>query len=377
MIKEKRSTAAGRLALGALVAVLTLAAAACDLLQLPEDPADVGPQYAGNVTVVDSTISTAVTWTEGNVYYIDGIVRLKNGATVSIEPGAIIKFSASGELYIEAGAVVTANGTALKPIVFTSIREDASGGDSILNDGSTPPAKGDWYGIEVEAGSTGSQFSNCLFCYGGKSKYATLLINGAATVNQCVFRDNLGGHPYNGVDSATLDASFAADGTGITGNTFYRNDWPLAITATMGIDASNAFSFDDDSDPETADATNAQQGIYVMSGDIATPVSWTETEVPLCFFGQLVRVKSTGTLTIASGAVLKNSTSEFQFEYGSTVSWSGAIFTSFRDDSLGGDTNGDGTASGPTKGDWVGIEILTADTFYYLSSTDVRYPQNP
>ena len=49
------------------------------------------------------------------------------------------------------------------------------------------------------------------------------------------------------------------------------------------------------------------------------------------------------------------------------------VFTSFLDDSVGGDTNGDGTASLPAKGDWDGIGFGSSSTDNVLDNVVVRY----
>ena len=101
-------------------------------------------------------------------------------------------------------------------------------------------------------------------------------------------------------------------------------------------------------------------------GDISTTVSWQETDVPLCFFGYLVRVTETGRLSIASGAVVKNLDSDFQFAVGSTVTRTSVIFTSYHDDSRMGDTDADGSTVAPQDGDWVGIDVEDAEGSSYL-----------
>lgn len=70
---------------------------------------------SGNITVSE-------TWTSNNIYILDGWVYVKAGATLTIEPGTIIKgdFATKGTLIIERDAKIYANGTAEMPIVFTS-----------------------------------------------------------------------------------------------------------------------------------------------------------------------------------------------------------------------------------------------------------------
>ncbi|MGA0556876.1 IPT/TIG domain-containing protein [Larkinella sp. VNQ87] len=86
----------------------------------------------GNRAVVEKTgnITANETWTAGNIYLLRGFVYVKSGATITIEPGTIIKGAGAaqdpsgqqkgGTLIIEAGARINAAGTASAPIVFTS-----------------------------------------------------------------------------------------------------------------------------------------------------------------------------------------------------------------------------------------------------------------
>ena len=337
--------------------------ASCDNLLENAPVPPWSPQYADNVVVVDSDLSSVTVWEESRVYYISGLIRMTNGGTLTIQPGTTVKFTHNGYLLAEAGSRIYANGTSEKPIIFTSANDSAAGGDSVLNDGNQAPLAGDWYNVELESGCIGNEFQYCRFSYGGREKTAVLKIDEAeASVENCTFRDNLGGHPYDGtaLASASLDASTAADNTVIASNTFYRNYWPLAINCRMCLNESNTFSFDEDGDAATEDEVNTHQGIYVNNGNIDDNVSWDEAEVPLCFFGNLLRLTANTTLSVASGTVIKSSNTEFQIEYGAHLNRDGVIFTSFRDD-LTGDTNGDGNASEAVNGDWVGIGILDND----------------
>jgi hypothetical protein len=91
--------------------------------------------------VLSGDISTNTTLTASKTYVLKGIVRVMPGATLTIEPGTTIygENSSQGSLIIKPGAKIMAEGTAEKPIVFTS---------EFTKSGSTKtPNYGDWGGI--------------------------------------------------------------------------------------------------------------------------------------------------------------------------------------------------------------------------------------
>jgi hypothetical protein len=77
---------------------------------------------ATTVTISAGDITTNTTWTASNVYLLNGWVYVKNGATLTIEPGTIIRGDKvnKGALIVERGAQLIAQGTASNPIIFTS-----------------------------------------------------------------------------------------------------------------------------------------------------------------------------------------------------------------------------------------------------------------
>ncbi|MBL7808999.1 MAG: T9SS type A sorting domain-containing protein [Saprospiraceae bacterium] len=85
--------------------------------------------------VVSGNITSNTTWTKNNVYLLQGFIYVKNGATLTIEPGTVIKGdkNSKGSLIVTRGAKLVADGTPSEPIVFTS--NEAS------------PTYGDWGGI--------------------------------------------------------------------------------------------------------------------------------------------------------------------------------------------------------------------------------------
>ncbi|TDE12088.1 IPT/TIG domain-containing protein [Dyadobacter psychrotolerans] len=75
-------------------------------------------------------ITASETWTKDKIYLLKGFVYVTTGATLTIEPGTVIKgggialdpagLGKGGTLIINAGAKIMAVGTAAEPIVFTS-----------------------------------------------------------------------------------------------------------------------------------------------------------------------------------------------------------------------------------------------------------------
>ena len=98
------------------------------------------------VIITDSGSGTGTTtWTNDNVYILDGFVFVNDGDVLTIEPGTVIKgMPGSGAdasaLIVARGGQIQANGTAEAPIIFT-FEADAL-------DGSTPfNVRGQWGGV--------------------------------------------------------------------------------------------------------------------------------------------------------------------------------------------------------------------------------------
>jgi hypothetical protein len=94
--------------------------------------------YPTGTVDVTTNITTDTHWTACNTYYLRGQIYVKNNATLTIDPGVIIRgdHTATGAgLFITKGAKLNAVGTATSPIVFTS--DNAPGARN----------KGDWGGV--------------------------------------------------------------------------------------------------------------------------------------------------------------------------------------------------------------------------------------
>ncbi|MCH2662561.1 hypothetical protein MK163_19135, partial [bacterium] len=106
---------------------------------------------AATVDVVDADISPSsnVVWTADNEYVLNGLVFVDEGATLTIQPGTVIKgMPGQGEnasaLVVARGGKIFASGTPDQPIVFTAQADDVSdAGDLPL------AARGLWGGVII------------------------------------------------------------------------------------------------------------------------------------------------------------------------------------------------------------------------------------
>ncbi|HCL05315.1 MAG TPA: hypothetical protein DHW64_04845 [Chitinophagaceae bacterium] len=129
-----RSLLISRLAMVALAAFTMTACSKND-----DDDPIVEPPVDPNATVLRGSLLESKTLTADKTWTLKGYVYVPNGVTLTIEPGTVIKSDKTekGALCIERGGKIVANGTADKPIVFTS------GMDA----GSRNP--GDWGGVVI------------------------------------------------------------------------------------------------------------------------------------------------------------------------------------------------------------------------------------
>ena len=88
-------------------------------------------------TILEGRITASRTLSAQYTYKLRGLVYVTNGAILTIEPGTKIvgENGKTGGLIITRGCKIIADGTAAKPIVFTSE--------------ATTPQRGDWAGVVI------------------------------------------------------------------------------------------------------------------------------------------------------------------------------------------------------------------------------------
>jgi hypothetical protein len=82
-----------------------------------------------------------------NIAYLFGSYAVGTGATLTIKPGVVCKFSSGGGITVNKGLLAEGGFRADSNIVFTDIRDDFYGGDSNSDSTQTAPAIGYWNSI--------------------------------------------------------------------------------------------------------------------------------------------------------------------------------------------------------------------------------------
>lgn len=147
-----------------------------DSFPQPGDWAGVGLQATSRLMVNDNThfrfiiklheglVGGDERWDSTHLHRVTENLTVEDNATLTIEPGAVVKFDAGRTLTILSGGKLLAKGTLAQPILFTSIKDDRVGGDTNVDGDNTQPAPGDWGWIFLNGGR--GELVHCQIHYG-------------------------------------------------------------------------------------------------------------------------------------------------------------------------------------------------------------------
>ncbi|MBI2842100.1 MAG: right-handed parallel beta-helix repeat-containing protein [Armatimonadetes bacterium] len=130
----------------------------------------------------------------GFPYVVGGWLGVSPGATLTIDPGTVVKFDknvfgTNGAIGVQGSLI--AQGTPESLISFTSLKDDALGGDTNNDVGATTPVPGDWGFVYVNGSGASGVFDYCIVRYGGYYYYDSPKANlacksgGTITVRNC------------------------------------------------------------------------------------------------------------------------------------------------------------------------------------------------
>lgn len=98
------------------------------------------PLHGGRITASES-------WGAGSVHVVTRSVSVASGATLTIEPGTVVKFAPAIGIVLEDGGGLEAAASPAAPVVLTSLSDDTTGGDTNGDGGASLPRLGDWDGL--------------------------------------------------------------------------------------------------------------------------------------------------------------------------------------------------------------------------------------
>lgn len=330
---------------------------------------------------VSTDITTPTVWDACHVYVIT-VNQISVTSSLTIQPGVVVKFrdiTGDNAIFVSNAGSINAIGTAEKPIVFTSHKDDVNGGDSNGDGAATTPDRGDWGGIIIN--SNNCAFKYCTFLYGGEGPSAGVgqpsleFSSFYGSIDNCTFAYCGGENTYNGYGVVDARACHNTNFS-ITNCIFYGCVKPLFINPFLSIDNSNTFH-----NPANLLEKNDLNGIFVTneSNEATSDVSWFETEVPFVLSGSLY-VGDGFKLKLAQNVIIKVSDvplagfNKISIREGISsiegYNLPGVVFTSYSDDANGGDTNGNGNATSPTLNDWYGIQDISAT----ITTNNFCYP---
>lgn len=330
-------------------------------------------------TSITSNITASTTWSnESGVYIIENSISIDSGVTLTIDPGVVVKFRSSS-VSLTVNGTLDAQGTATSSIYFTSINDDI-GGDT--NGTTTPPDLYDWRYI-VSNANAATTLNYTVVRYGG-TIYGTDLFNNGGTLsvlNSTIASSTYGIYHSGGItniatstisDSSQYGIQGSGSGTVSISNSTFSNN----ATAAGYFDLDGGLTLTNSGN--TASGTG-KRGFFVYASSLGASQTWQADTIPYIIPISGFTIPSGKTLTLNQGAIVKFDRNGDYYAGGLTVNGildaqgaasSSVYFTSIRDDTVGGDT--DGNNGNPAPDDWKAIQTGTGATTT-LSYSVIRY----
>ena len=354
-------------------------------------------QLAVGPTNVCGTITSDTTWKRsGSPFLVTCDITVNPGVTLTVEAGAAVKFNHNG---MTVYGTLLGQGTASRPVYFSSYRDDSAGGDSNGDGSASSPNHGDWNQIHLDGGA--ASFDYTTVRYGGAvSPFSNLYVTNRASlalrdgtvshghiygmyldgesISLEIARSSISQNAYGvfsygstntsyvvSIDQTTFhqNSGYALNMTRLsapvlTNNTFTNNGEVATINIYTGAPALRGNS-----------GSNNTQNAFWVSGQFSTPATFPKLTGLVYRLGGL---SANAPVTIEAGVIFKMAFTSPTFRAGLDIQGTAGepvIFTSYKDDSVGGDSNGDGSASAPAPGDWYNIQVQSStSTIDYMNT---------
>lgn len=303
----------------------------------------IGPAFPADGSAV--SITTANTFNGNGVVVFLLPFILFPGVTGSIGPGVIIKSNLGNQ--VDFGDFLVCQGTPSAPVIFTSVADDAAGGDS-LGDGPTSVAPGQWQSVIFRTATDGSTFDNVVVRGTGSTNlFGALLLEEADLTISNITLDGAGGAGLDLFSNSRPTVTNLAM-SNVSGPAIDRCPWS-AIPGFTNITATGT-------GPKVIRATTA-----TINNPLTIAKSNTVNQNGAILWTQSISVSLSGTLSLGAGLILKPAASTLTFNVSGVLAAVGTaqdpiIMTSAADDASGGDSTGDGATVG-APGQWRGVSL--------------------
>jgi hypothetical protein len=357
------------------------------------------------VEIADATIPAAQTWTVAPAS--GAVLALWSGAgygpalvvsgTLDLAPGAVAKVVAGVGVYLKPRGTLRAVGTATQRVTFTSIEDSTVDGDSNATGSSvgTPAQKGGNYGVAVQADEDTivdvayATFRDGLWAFDPAYNVAPLS-RGSASITHSLFEEEVqlgdfGGQQVGYVPQLS-DDTWAFNGAP-SGNVASGGSYdPAALQPAVYL-----ANIDPDGFSLSGSTANKLTGqgagriVDLIGTTVPAGTAWTVSPAtgavlsPTADYDYLTNPGVTvgGKLTIDPSTVVKvNGGTGIDVVKAGVLNVTKAYFTAIADDSIAGDSNGDGNLSTPKPGaysaaiefnDASGTSTVVSDHFSYAS----------
>lgn len=303
-----------------------------------------------NLTITPASIMNGALMLSSNI-------AVATGATLTLEAGSIIKFTAGYQLTVN--GTLLSNGASGNPVIITDDADDSAGGDT-NNNGPSVGASAGWRGIVFQSTAGNSSLSYTESRYAGSSFVpAFSLANSDITLSNCIARNAFShGIHLNNTSFPTINNCSIVDcgGTAIEG---------VQLAALPGLSNNTA-------------STNNKDYVHITGASLNANLTLSTTSIinNALMLSTNITVGSGVTLILQPGVIIKF-IAGYEMTVAGTLDVNGTagnpvIFTDDADDSAGGDTNNNGVSVG-APASWRGVVLQATASASTLDYTEVRY----
>ena len=280
--------------------------------------------------------------------------RILPTASLTIDAGLILKFPMNST--IDAQGPIIANGSATDPVTFTTLLDDARGGDS-NRDGPSSGSPGDWSGILFRASAQASQLKHCHFLF---ARTPVLLQNSDILIEDCLL----------------ADASVEGLRLGNSNPVVQRCSFEDCAVSIQGLRLAALVNFSDNSAVGNADGDSIRiSGGFPSSTAISVGIEQLFANQVLVVTSSMT-IPTTSSLELPPGAIVKMPLNTVIDAQGTLLSvgteTEPIIFTSQADDSAGGDSLNDGPTQG-APGDWSSLVLRATASQSRIEHCEFRF----